>query len=75
MRRRCIHPGTLPGCLFDQAAGATQGQRPSCTQSLGKKKHTEAIRRHDSHEDDESAPSLVLSDLGVCCYVYVFLQL
>ncbi len=22
MRGRCIHPGTLPGCLFDQDAGA-----------------------------------------------------
>lgn len=58
-----------PGCWSDSGP-ATELHTVS-----GKKKHTEAIRRHDSHEDDESAPSLVLSDLGVCCYVYVFLQL
>lgn len=46
--RRCSRSGTLPGCLFDQAAGTLTELH-----TISGKKHTKAIRWHDSHEDED----------------------
>lgn len=51
MCRRCSRPGTLPGCLFDQAAGALT--KLHTVSRKKKKQHTKAIRSHDSHEDGD----------------------
>lgn len=51
VRGRCIHSGTLPGCLFDQAAGGLGASNQAAHRLW--EKHIRIIRRHYSEEGED----------------------
>lgn len=46
MRRRCNHPGRLPGCLFDQAVGALRA-RDRAAQSVWEMTQKQLDKSHE----------------------------